>query len=481
MLTRGKKRNLDKISSPESVKTEDIVSIETDKNKLFGSSGENKVIASTSSNGNNNSSGRASRYRKNPEQIWVEKLKALKEFKVKNGHTNVPKNEKYMQLGRFVNNHRQFYRKKLEGETNSLTDDRVKALEELGFVWAMKPISENRARHLQSMWEARIQELQEYKNQHGHCNVPRKEGNGDLGKFVMNQRYYYKTRHEHKNSLTPERIQDLENLGFVWTLKGRTQGYLTNDEKWERNVNELKKFKEKFGHVSVTKSGEYTELGQFVGNQRYFYRRRLKGESTSLTDDRIKVLSDLGFGWRAPNKGGEGDDPKAHVSSKMKGSSQVVEKDREITLPDGSTINCTTKESSQKRLVILEDGSHALETTTKIYTTKVQKIVIPSEDVEEDVDLNIETNSTALPGDLNVLRSHNRATYPDGSSVLCTSEESSNKRLYVLEDETHLLEITTTTTATRVERSVLPGESDEPSVLQSDAELLTDGLRLSGT
>jgi len=264
-------------------------------------------------------------------------------------------------------------------------------------------------------------------------------------------------------------------------LKGRVEGYLTNEEKWERNVNELKKFKEKFGHVSVTKSGEYTELGQSVGNQRYFYRRRLKGESTSLTDDRIKVLSDLGFEWRAPNKGGEGDDPKAYVSSKMKGSSQVVEKDREITLPDGSTINCTTKESSQKRLVILEDGSHVLETTTSIYTTKVDKTVIPSEDVEEDVDLNTEMNSAALPGDLNVLHSQNKVIYPDGSSVLCTTEESSSKRLYVLEDETHLLEITTTTTTTRVERSVVPEESEEPSVMQSEAELLTDGLHLSET
>ena len=97
----------------------------------------------------------------------------------------------------------------------------------------MKPISEKRAKSLKAQWEQRLRgeimilylplhqtrsktkiitELREFKDQHGHCNVGVKGANGELGKFVMNQRYYYKTRAEQKNSLTPERIKDLENV-----------------------------------------------------------------------------------------------------------------------------------------------------------------------------------------------------------------------------------------------------------------------------
>lgn len=345
-------------------------------------------------------------------------------------------------------------------------------LAKLGFVWSMKPISENRARTLQALWEQRLHELQEYKNQHGHCNVAVKGKDGELGKFVMNQRYYYKTRLEQKNSLTPKRVEDLEKIGFVWTLKGRREGdkFLNNEEKWERNIEELKKFKEKFSHVNVAKSGEYMELGQFVGNQRYFYRRRLKGESTSLTDDRIETLSNLGFEWKARNKVGGS---KVDISLKMKGSTQVVEKDKEITLPDGSTIDSASKESSQKRLVLLEDGSHLLETTTETYTTKIERSVVPPQSVD-DMDINPDTKPPSLPGGLNVFGSENKVTYLDGSSVVITTEESSKKRLIVREDNTNILETTTTTTTTKIERSCLPEESEGTVEMQSAAEPLTE-------
>ena len=57
-----------------------------------------------------------------------------------------------------------------------------------------------------------ISELKDYKTIHGHCNVPTKT-HKELGKFVMNQRHYYKARIAgQKNSLTPERINDLEEV-----------------------------------------------------------------------------------------------------------------------------------------------------------------------------------------------------------------------------------------------------------------------------
>ena len=63
---------------------------------------------------------------------WSDKLEALKQYKAEHGHTNVPKsNTQYQGLGRFVNNQRQFYRKYQQGESSSLTAERIKSLEDV--------------------------------------------------------------------------------------------------------------------------------------------------------------------------------------------------------------------------------------------------------------------------------------------------------------------------------------------------------------
>ena len=223
---------------------------------------------------------------------------------------------------------------------------------------------------------------------------------------------------------------------------------------------ELKKFKLKFGHVNVTKSKDHNDLGQFVGNQRFFYRRLLKGESNSLTDERIKILTDLGFDWRARNRG---DGTRYDISLKTKDAIVELEKDKEITFQDRSTTDYATKESSQKRLVLLEDGSQALETTTKTYTTQIEKTMIPAEEVQGTTELH-DAKAPTLPNAVNVAQSENQVTLPDGTTIVCTTELSTKKRLIALEDGTQCLEMTTTTCTTKVEHSRIPGEEQEVAI-----------------
>ena len=65
------------------------------------------------------------------------------------------------------------------------------------------------------MHDLLISELKDYKAINGHCNVPIKT-HKELGKFVMNQRQYYKAGIAgQKNSLTPERINDLEEVRCI--------------------------------------------------------------------------------------------------------------------------------------------------------------------------------------------------------------------------------------------------------------------------
>ncbi len=107
---------------------------------------------------------------------WEDRLKQLKRYKLKNGHVRVPKSNP--ELGVFVNRQRYEYSKLMQGKPSSLTPSRLTDLRELGFVFVAgktpKPTEKK-------TWDARYQELVDYKNKHGHCMVAQKAG---LGEFL---------------------------------------------------------------------------------------------------------------------------------------------------------------------------------------------------------------------------------------------------------------------------------------------------------
>lgn len=67
-----------------------------------------------------------------------------------------------------------------------------------------------------------------------------------------------------------------------------------------------------------------------------------------------------------------------NVSTKMlEDGTQVIESNEKVKHADGSLADITTEESTQKRLLKLANGTRVLETTTKIVTTKIERMVIP--------------------------------------------------------------------------------------------------------
>ena len=128
-------------------------------------------------------------------------------------------------------------------------------------------------------WEFLLGLLEVYKEEFGDCLVPNgyKTTSGyALEKWVGRQRTAYK-----KGQLTPERIQRLDDLGFVWDPFA---------EQWERGFSELADFKDVNNHCRVplrykTDSG-YT-LGTWVDHQ-----RKRKGQ---LISERIQRLDELEF------------------------------------------------------------------------------------------------------------------------------------------------------------------------------------------
>ena len=126
-------------------------------------------------------------------------------------------------------------------------------------------------------WDEMFGRLMKFKERVGHCRAPlrHKEGDHRLGIWIGAQR-------KKKTTLTPERLQRLDEIGFVWD--GR-------DAAWEAGFSALKLFQERERHCRVPaahKEGDHS-LGTWVSFQRQ--------SKTRLTPERVQRLDEIGFVW----------------------------------------------------------------------------------------------------------------------------------------------------------------------------------------
>lgn len=239
-----------------------------------------------------------------------------------------------------------------------LTQERIQRLQNLGFVWSLR---DDWAKHYEELKGKRATPNKSryrstpvaqtkhpflfslaYKQIHGHCNVPaRFADNRRLGIWVSAQRQQYKILQQQKHlqpgqvlvpaaiegeegaipaaegaaqagdsatnskarrsaPLTQERIDLLNSLGFVWTIRSRD----SLGESWNQRLHELRQFKQQYGHCLVpSRYDANPELGIWVGTQRTQYRLFMRSKetgvpvTTSMNEDRIRELEELGFVW----------------------------------------------------------------------------------------------------------------------------------------------------------------------------------------
>jgi hypothetical protein len=70
---------------------------------------------------------------------WHERFNDLKAYKLLNNHCNVKRKDSNKQLALWVKNQRTQYRLKQEGKPSSMSDDRMHALNDIGFEWTLSP------------------------------------------------------------------------------------------------------------------------------------------------------------------------------------------------------------------------------------------------------------------------------------------------------------------------------------------------------
>ncbi|KAG7366868.1 helicase domain protein [Nitzschia inconspicua] len=151
--------------------------------------------------------------RPHQNQKWNERYTELCEFHRRFGHSVVPYHYKESTaLAWWVKRQRHQYKMKKEGLHSTLTEEREKLLESLDFVWDSHT----------AIWEMRLQELIEYKVRHGHTSISQSE-NPKLLVWVKCQRRQYKMFCAgQKSSMTPERINKLNAIGFCWNPRRET-------------------------------------------------------------------------------------------------------------------------------------------------------------------------------------------------------------------------------------------------------------------
>ena len=79
-----------------------------------------------------------------------------------------------------------------------MTDEKLQHLSDMGFEWSVKKERDD------AIWNQRFEELREFKDEHGHCRVPRK---GKFGSWVNMQR-------NRRAFTSKEKIMKLEEIGL---------------------------------------------------------------------------------------------------------------------------------------------------------------------------------------------------------------------------------------------------------------------------
>ena len=136
-------------------------------------------------------------------------------------------------------------------------------------------------------WVKRARELMKYRDENGgRCDVPM--SSPSLGGWVGTQRTLS------KSSMSAERINILDALGFVWNW---------DDLQWNKLLGELKEYKKEHGHCLVpNRYNDNPKLGTWVQHQRTQYQLMKKGKKSKITKERVEKLKESGFVWK-PKRG----------------------------------------------------------------------------------------------------------------------------------------------------------------------------------
>lgn len=206
-------------------------------------------------------------------------------------------------LGRWTAKVRSWKKKK----DPKLTKSRLHRLNAVGFVWDAKKDPafwsiQQQTTQEETKWETNFNMLLDFKKEHGHVLVPKEyDENRALARWVSLQRKEKKLRDQGEIShLTDERVERLHSLGFAWNTRSREhlrQAVFSRfQDRWDKCMESLKKFKAKYGHCAVPRRWKEDEdLAAWAMRQRAQGRKFKQGIDCYLTQERYDELVGMDF------------------------------------------------------------------------------------------------------------------------------------------------------------------------------------------
>jgi hypothetical protein len=148
---------------------------------------------------------------------------------------------------------------------------------------------------LAERWDSNFDALVAFKEKYEHLNVPQKptkkiqDDYRQLASFVRNVRCQYKYLQNEEtrrlSSLTKDRIERLESLGFLWS---------SHEDAWNSKYEDLVGFWKNNGHCDVPIDKK--DLRAWVGYQRLRYYNK-KDKFKPLAKRQINLLESIDFRW----------------------------------------------------------------------------------------------------------------------------------------------------------------------------------------
>mmetsp|Transcript_17616 Transcript_17616/g.25272 ORF Transcript_17616/g.25272 Transcript_17616/m.25272 type:complete len:544 (+) Transcript_17616:2-1633(+) len=260
---------------------------------------------------------------------WMAMLSDLKAYKAKYGNCVVPRSfADNPRLASWVAEQRKQYRLRKINKPSNITVDRIRLLDELGFIWQAQSAA----------WNRHLNDLRSYKRENGDCLVPLNHARyPQLGLWVKEQRRHrslmIRGRHSH---MTKERVQILESVGFCWD---------SHEAAWWDKFQELQDYKEEFGDCKVPRRyAPNPQLATWIDQQRRQIRLFKDGKIAHMSEKRIKALMELGFRYtciktkKRPNPAeSNAQEEKKEIIDQMKNSNSGEKKMEAESLSDSDT------------------------------------------------------------------------------------------------------------------------------------------------
>eukprot|EP00526_Cylindrotheca_closterium_P012384 CAMPEP_0113654284 /NCGR_PEP_ID=MMETSP0017_2-20120614/29074_1 /TAXON_ID=2856 /ORGANISM="Cylindrotheca closterium" /LENGTH=475 /DNA_ID=CAMNT_0000567421 /DNA_START=83 /DNA_END=1510 /DNA_ORIENTATION=- /assembly_acc=CAM_ASM_000147 len=204
------------------------------------------------------------------QTAWNDKYQELVDFYEKNGHFTVKKpSSLYTWIAT--------QRRKRRGTEGCIphTDEQTRLLDEIEFPWGIGTGTDR-----QTAWNAKYQELVEFKKKHGHLRAECRSSLYDWQEVQRRKRSGTKRY----SPLTDDQVRLLDEIDFPWDARRQTL--------WNDKYQELVEFKKKHGHLRA----EYRS-SLYVWQEVQRRKRSGTGGCIPHTDEQIRLLDDIDFQW----------------------------------------------------------------------------------------------------------------------------------------------------------------------------------------